>query len=246
MARLHISEVVCAVVLALAMAAPASATVATLSNDSIGGGAPSGPGNYFIPGEEVAARLTSTCDGFLVEAQVYWLSQFGGAPASLETDITIYAAGTHPTPGAVLTNQGGSPAVIVAPTLLDGVMNSFRFLDPPLDTTPLRVPVTTGQSVVVSLEHLNQNSGNVFAPGVGYDAACQGGLNSVKAVPGGWLDACGQGVPGDWVIRAVVDCEGVSLPSSTPHGLAVLAMLLVAAGISAGGRSRSGPPGRGW
>lgn len=212
----------------------ASAAEVTLSNDSTAGGVPSSPGIFFIPGEEAAAWLTSTCNGDIVAAQVYWTSQFGGNPSSQEADITLYAAGTFPAPGAILPNQGAGQAVIVAPVLLDTTLNEYRFLDPPVNSTPLRVPVVSGQTVVVSLEFLNQSSGNPFASGPGFDTdGCQAGRNAVLANPGGWADACPQGVTGDWVIRAVVDCTAAGVPAAPPWGLVALALALVVAGVLA-------------
>jgi hypothetical protein len=36
---------------------------------------------------------------------------------------------------------------------------------------------------------------------------CQAGKNGIFAIPGGWFSSCVLGVSGDFVIRAVVDCE---------------------------------------
>ena len=93
------------------------------------------------------------------------------------------------------------------PVLIDGATNEFRFLDPPVDSVPLQVPVIAGQTFVVAIEFLNQQAqGNPFVPSVEYDAdGCQAGVNAVFTIPGGWADACLAGVPGDFGIRAIVN-----------------------------------------
>ena len=167
----------------------------TIQNDSI---PPGTPLTQFISGERVAAWLTMPMAGDIVGVELFWSSQFGSAPASIETAITISAAGTFPTPGAVL-------ATITAPTLLDAGSNVFSFLDPPTNSLPVQVPVSAGQVVVVDLQFLNTNSGNVFAPSIEFDSdGCQIGKNSVLAIPGGWADACALGVTGDLGIRAIL------------------------------------------
>jgi len=217
-------------VLALHIAVPASfAAEVVVKNDSTLAGGPSTVANFFLPGESTASWLTATCNGDVVAMQVYWASQFGGTPAQLEQALTLFAAGTFPTPGAAL-------ATIPGPTLSDGVVNEFRFLDPPTNAVPLQVPVTSGQTFVVSLKFLNQSSGNPFAPSVTFDQdGCQAGANAVDASPGGWSDACVLGVTGDWVIRAVVDCAPApAVPTlGWPAGVLVLLAALAATGWAA-------------
>jgi hypothetical protein len=136
-------------------------------------------------------------------------------------------------------NQGGANAVIPGPPLVDGLMNEFRFLDPPANAVPLRVPVAAGQAFIVSLQFQNQSSGNPLAPSVVFDAdGCQAGANAVDLLPGGWSDACPLGVTGDWVIRAVIDCHASGVPASGPPGALVLGALLLAAGLAAARRLR--------
>jgi len=180
----------------------AGAAETVVQNDNGGVGAPV---TAFIPGDHASAWLTSPCDGKIVAVQIYWASQSGVAPDHIEQSITVFAAGTFPTPGAVLINDGGMNAEISAPTLTDGVLNEFRDLLP--TATPLSVPVTSGQTFVVSLEFFNENDGNPFAPSVVADTdGCQSGKNAFFTAGFGWGDACAAGVPGDWLIRAVVDC----------------------------------------
>jgi hypothetical protein len=192
-------------------------------NDSTVGGTPSTVANVFIPGESAASWLTASCNGDIVAMQVYWASQFGGAPTQVEQALTLFSAGTFPTPGASL-------ASIPGPTLSDGVMNEFRYLDPPINSIPLQIPVSSGQDFVVSVQFFNQSSGNPFAPSVTYDQdGCQTGANTADVIPGGWFDACLLGVSGDWVIRAIVDCEEPPpVPALDEPGRLALALTLLA------------------
>ena len=180
----------------------------TVQNDSLADGNSGTPCHCFVSGESAAAWLTSPCNGDIVAVQVFWRSLFGGGPSSTETAISIFGDGAFPTPGAVLVNQDNSPAVITAPTLSDGVLNEFRHLDA-AQTIPLGVPVTSGETFVVSLEVFNQSAGDIFAPTFVYDLdGCQANRNAVDVMPGGWTDTCLVGVTGDWMIRAVVECGG--------------------------------------
>ncbi len=219
-------------------APPAGAAEITVQNDT----APPGtPCNCFIPGESTAAWLTATCTGEIVAVQARWRSAVGGSPQQMEDSIRIQGAGTFPTPGSTLLNQGGSPAIVVAPTLTDGIVNEFRFLDPPSNTVPLDVPVTSGQSFVVAFKYFNQSSGGApFAPDLVYDAdGCQASRNAVDVSPGGWSDACTLGVPGDWALRAVIDCDPSLVPAGSRWGAIGLALLLLAAGSLGAARRRA-------
>ena len=176
-----------------------------LQNDSMPSAGAGIPLPAFVPDEVVAAWFTTPVTGNIVGVQILWNSVFGGNPSSQETSITIYAAGSFPTPGASL-------AVVTAPVLTDGTINEFRFLDPPQNSVALQVPVSSGQTFVVGLEILNQSSGNPFASAIEIDQdGCQGGLNSVFVIPGGWQDACLLGVTGDFGIRAIVTPEPATL-----------------------------------
>lgn len=181
----------------------AHATEVVVKNDSL---VDLGTGNVqagFVAGESASAWLTSPCSGNIVAVQVLWRSVFGDTLPSLEDSISVFNAGTFPTPGAVMTNFGGAPAVLEGPVMTDGPLNEFRFLDENM-VFPLRVPITTGQVFVVSFKFLN--STDIFSASVVTDTGCQSGKNSIFAVPGGWLSACAVGITGDFVIRAVVDC----------------------------------------
>jgi len=231
-------RVLCVVLTGMAAAAQTSlSTELTVKNDSVNNPSGGTPCHCLISGESAAAWLTAPATGDIVAVQILWKSTFGGAPDSQEASITIFDGSSFPTPGAALTNQGGGSAVIVTPTLTDGVFNEFRFLDQ-AQTVPLSVPVSSGQVFVVSLELINSNSGNQFLPSVTYDGdGCQTGLNAVDVQSGGWTDACTLGVGGDWVIRAVVD-SSAPIPATSDWGLIVSALLLVSTGSVLLRRSR--------
>jgi hypothetical protein len=237
---MQIRWILCGIVAALTLAPSSRAVEVTVLNDSTANGVPSTPLASFLPGESTAAWLTASCTGNIVAAQVYWASQVGSAPSQIEQGITLYNAGTHPTPGSVLLSQGVDPAQVVGPTLFDGVMNQFRFLDPPANTKAMSVPITSGQGFVVSLTFLNQSSGGApFAPAPTIDQdGCQPQKNAVDILPGGWLDACPLGVTGDWILRAVIDCQPPSVPASSSTGAAVLVALLSSIGLWAAVRLR--------
>lgn len=216
---------------------PAFAAEVVVLNDSTVGGTPSTVANVFLAGESTASYLTSTCDGDIVAAQVYWTSQFGGQPTQVEQMLSIFGAGVFPAPGAVLQNEGGGNAEILGPQLVDGIMNEFRFLDPPTNAVPMKVPVTTGQVFAVSLQFVNQSSGNPFAASVVYDQdGCQAQTNAAFVIPGGWNDACPLGITGDWVIRAVIACdEVVPPPSAIVPALGARGAFALAAMLATGG-----------
>jgi len=165
-------------------------------------GAGTMPCNCFVPGEQAGAVLTipaADLPAEIVKVRVGWGSQLGGAPAALEQAIHIYQGGL-PSPGAPIFSIPG-------PTLNDGVLNEF-------DLEPLPGAVVVSSSpVTVTVEFLNQSSGNPFAPSVVHDNnGCQMGKNAIFVQPGGWNDACLAGVTGDWVFEVVykpISCPGV-------------------------------------
>ncbi len=222
----------------LAIAGLADAVEVTVQNDTA---PPDTPCNCFVPGESTAATLTATCSGDIVAVQVRWRSVFISSPPQLEDSLSILAPGAFPTPGAPLLNQGAVPAVVQAPLLTDGIVNEFRFLDPPVNAVPLKVPVTVGQNFVVALKYLNQSAGGApFLPDIVFDAdGCQPGLNAVDAMPGGWVDACLVGVTGDWALRAVIDCGPPAIPVGSDWSVLGLALFLLGAGSLAVARARA-------
>ena len=182
----------------------------TVKNDSFLGGMAVIVGD-FIAGEEAAVWLTSPCDGDIVAVQIAWLEGTPGHGQSLEEAIHIYAAGSFPTPGAQLE-------ILEGPVMTPGYMNEFRYLDE-AQTMPLIVPVTEGQTFVVSLEFANPTDVDNGGPSVIRDVdGCQWGKNGLFAIPGGWLNFCFW-LNGDLVIRAIIDCQGTTGACCDAYGL---------------------------
>ena len=143
----------------------------------------------------------------ILRVGIAWGSQFGGAPQSLEQGLHIYT-GALPDPGTPIFTLPG-------PVMTDGVINEFN-LEPIAGEI-----IIPSDSFTVSLEFLNQNAGQIFAPSVVSDGAgCQSGLNLVKAIPGGWIDACGAGVTGDWVMYVVYRACGGTVSIDEPQIIA--------------------------
>ncbi|MGB0716688.1 MAG: hypothetical protein ACPGXK_12465 [Phycisphaerae bacterium] len=177
----------------------------TVQNDSLAKGQTGNVQAGFVAGESAAVWLTSPCDGNIVAVQVFWRSLVGTAPQSIEDSISLLAGGGFPTPGPALTTIGAVPSVIVGPVMTDGVFNEFRFLDEN-QVQPLTTPISKGDEFVVAFRFFNSPS--ALGPSVVTDTnGCQNGKNSLFAIPGGWLNSCILGVTGDFVIRAVVECE---------------------------------------
>lgn len=147
----------------------------------------------FVPGEEAGAILNVPAEMYPIEilrVGIGWASQYGGAFQQIEQAIHIYAGGL-PNPGTPVFSLEG-------PQLTDGVINVFD-----LEPLPGEIAIESGP-FTVTLEFLNQNSGDPFAPTVVHDGnGCQTGKNVVYAIPGGWYDAVLLGVTGDWVFFVV-------------------------------------------
>ena len=146
----------------------------------------------FGAGESAAAWLASPCVGDITKVLVLWRSQFGGAPDSLEDSITVFEPGAFPAPGT-------ERAILSGPIMVDGPLNEF--------TLPVPLPIQDGDEFVVSFKFLNDPP--QVGPSVVTDAdGCQVPKNAIFAIPpSAWFDACALGVSGDFVIRAVVDCD---------------------------------------
>ena len=147
----------------------------------------------FVTGEEAGAVLQAPSEHYPIEilrVGIGWASQYGGTPQSLESAIHIYDAGL-PNPGTPIFTQEG-------PLLTDGYINEFDF-----EPVPGEIIIDSGP-FTVTLEFLNSNAGNIYAPSMIHDGnGCQAGKNVVFAIPGGWFDACLLGVSGDWVVYAI-------------------------------------------
>ena len=154
----------------------------------------------FVTGEQAGAIFTAPAAHYPIEIiaiGIGWGSQLGGAPQSLEEAVHIYAGGL-PNPGVPIFSLTG-------PALTDGFINTFNIAPIPGNKTILAGPFT------ITLEFLNSNSGDIFAPTMVHDGnGCQGGKNVIKAVPGGWFNACALGVSGDWVVTATYRCLATS------------------------------------
>ncbi|HFC29435.1 MAG TPA: DUF11 domain-containing protein [Oceanospirillales bacterium] len=176
-----------------------SAAEITVQNDSLTNNGTGAIQAGFVVGEEAAVWLDSPCDGNIVAAQILWRSQSGVTPTVIQDSIKFYDAGTFPNPGSMLDE-------IVGPVLTDGVINEYRFKDEN-SVIPLIVPVTNGNTYVMSLKFLEQPPAT--GPSVVNDTdGCQAGRNGINALlpPLTWFSSCDLGVSGDWVMRAVIDC----------------------------------------
>jgi uncharacterized repeat protein (TIGR01451 family) len=188
---------------AIAFATSGLASEVTVQNDSLADGDSGTIQAGFVAGEEAAAWLTSPCTGNIVAAQIFWRSLFGTAPVSVENAVNIYRSGTYPIPGA-LAQQ------ILGPVLTDGVLNEYRYLDEN-NTIPLVVPVVQAETFVLSLAFAEAPDPTQGPSVVNDSDGIEPNRNAIYAFLGGntyqWFPNTTLGVNGDWVIRAVVDCQ---------------------------------------
>ncbi|MBL0164368.1 MAG: DUF11 domain-containing protein [Xanthomonadales bacterium] len=188
--------------LASLIAGSASAAEMTVQNDSLSNFSTAIIEAGFVTGEKGASWLTSPCDGNIVAVQIFWLSATGGTGQLLGQSIEIYRSGTFPEPGALAQQING-------PLLSDGVINEYRFLDDN-NTVPLIVPVTNNETFVVAYTFSEDPLAS--GPSLAVDAdGIHTGRNAIYAHLFGstyaWLSSESFSVPGDWVIRAVVNCQ---------------------------------------
>jgi len=232
-ARCHRILFMSAALFAVSTLAASAQTIHILKNDATVAGVPSTVLNTLLSGESAAAKLTATCSGRITAAEIYWASTVGGTPASLEQSITIFSD-TGTAPGVPLLNGDGSNAVIATPALVDGVMNTYRHLDPPTNNQALSVPVTAGQLLWVSLALFNSGAGTIFSPGPTYDQdGCKPNRNAAFAIPGGWVDGCLAGLTGDFVIRAELTCDFPTVPAAGDAARTLMIVLIVLLGALA-------------
>jgi len=102
---------------------PSIAAEIIVRNDSMTDASSVTPCVCFMPGDVPAAWLTAPMSGKIVGVQIFWKSSLGGAPDHQETAIRVYDGSTFPTPGSILSNDGGGDAEIAIPMLADGVLN---------------------------------------------------------------------------------------------------------------------------
>jgi len=195
------SGLIAVLAMGLVVMSSAQAAEVVVKNDSFVDGGTVAIQTGFVAGEQAAVWLTSPCDGTIVAIQVYWRSYLGGAVQTVEDSIFIFGDGTFPYPGPILE-------ILEAPVMTDGVLNEYRFLDEN-QTVPIAVPVSEGQRFVVSFKFYE--SPEVLGPSLVTDTnGCQFAKNALFAIPpGSWYNACSLGLSGDFVIRAVVDCQDI-------------------------------------
>jgi hypothetical protein len=167
----------------------------------------------------LATLLTAPSDGTIVGVQILWGSAGGAAAPSQQTAIRISSFdGDQFAPAATL-------ATIELPTLADGVVNEFRFLDPGTNFIPLAVPISSGESFFVDIEFASYTGdGNSGLPSVLLDSDGTQGTNSLLA-GGLWLPySIGVTGGGDIGIRAII--QPVPEPSTyVLAAMGVVAML---------------------
>lgn len=182
-------------VLSTVSARPLAGQQIVLQNDSVADFSQTAIQAGFVAGERAAAWLTSTCTGNVSSVRILWLSLTGGGGDTLGESISISRAGTYPAPGSLVVELFG-------PVLTDGFLNEIAV--PP-------VAVATGETIVVDFRFLNNPP--AIGPSIVTDVdGCQTGANGLFAIPPSiWFDACLLGVSGDFVIRAVVDCDSAAV-----------------------------------
>lgn len=186
-------------------ALPTLADEVVVQNDSLTAGDQATVCPCFGVGEEAAVWLTSPCDGAIVGFQIFWRSQIGGSPISLEDSVIVYEGGAFPNPGPIKSE-------LLAPALQDGGLNEFRFEDEN-QTIPINIPVTAGEEFVLSLKFFNAST--LFGPSILFDdSGITPNKNAVKVNGSLWQSAESLGVTGDWIIRAIIDCTGGQIGSA--------------------------------
>lgn len=132
--------------------ARAAAAEIVVKNDTVfGPGYPATPDpfvNEHEPNLRLGAWLTSPIDGLIVGIQIAWGSVNGTADPIVQGPIRISSYeddGGFPNPGPLW-------ATIQSPTLLDGIVNEYRHLDPATGLLPLAIPVVAGQGFLIDLE----------------------------------------------------------------------------------------------
>lgn len=192
------------IILALGMclSGAADAVEITIKNDSLVDFGQAAIVWGFVSGEKAASWLTSPCDGDLVALQVFWRSPSGIAPFSIQESIDVYRSGTFPQPGDIALQVFG-------PVMNDNALNEFRYLDEN-NTLPISVPVVQDETVVVAFTFAAAPEAGVDPSVVRDTDGIQADRNAILADIGAqfaWFPASTLGVMGDWVIRAVVDCD---------------------------------------
>ena len=200
--------------MALGLAAAAPAAEVTVKNDGLTDFSTGTIQAGFVAGEKAAAWLTTPCGGNIVAVQVFWRSLLGGSAFVIGDAIDVHRAGSFPIPGELALS-------VLGPVLNDGVINEYRYLDEN-NTIPISVPVSEGETFVVAYTFSEAPPGS--GPSVVNDAdGIQPNRNGLYAelAPGvfAWFSSSTLGVTGDWVIRAVVDCQATAVQADVSVGL---------------------------
>jgi hypothetical protein len=197
-----------------AAACGASADELTFKNDSLEDGGTAAVQAGFVNGEIGAATFEIPAEYFPLQVkrlQFFWSSFFGGAPDSLQEAILVWDKGL-PDPGVPIFDADG-------PVLVDGFLNEF-------DIELFEVIVEEPSPITVGLQFSDAPNGNPFKPSLVTDVdGCQGGLNPLFAIPGGWKDLCSFGASGDFVIRVVVEPMGQPVCEADCDGNGLLNVL---------------------
>jgi len=157
----------------------------------------------FVPGEQAGSVFDNIpVDHYPIEIRsvgIGWGTVFGGQGATIERAIHIYE-GALPDPGTPSFS-------LVGPQLTDGAINVFDLQPIPGDKIVDSGPFT----VAIEFETMNVNQ--VFVPSIVNDGnGCQAGRNLIFAQPGGWMEACGTGMSGDWVITVTYSKTECDVP----------------------------------
>jgi len=146
----------------------------------------------FIYEEEAGSVFPVPAEHFPIEILrigIGWGSIMGGNIPQVERALFIYN-GQLPDPGEPVFTLPG-------PQLADGVINEFNF-------EALGSFIIEAPPIAATLQFQIENLNNIYAPTLVYDGnGCQAGKNLIKAIPGGWTDACTEGLSGDWVFHLV-------------------------------------------
>lgn len=195
---------------------PSSASEIVLQKDSLTPGAIGAHFHGLDGGTRVGQSLISPVDGTIVGVQVWWGKAGGGAPPSQNATIRISSESYNPSFDLTTLAQ------INSPTMIDGVLNEFRFSDPGSNTVPISVPITAGTRFWIDVEALVDVAST--DPFVMFDQAQVGAPRQYDFVksPGGpyYVQALAIGIrnAGELAIRAIV----VPVPEPSTYLLAAV------------------------
>jgi uncharacterized repeat protein (TIGR01451 family) len=197
----------------LAVSQATTANEVTVKNDSLSDFGKAVIVQGFIAGEMAGSWLTSPCDGNLVAVQIFWRSASGTEPFVIGNSINIYRSGVFPAPGVLALSVGG-------PVMNDNALNEFRYQDEN-NTLPISVPVASNETVVVAFEF--SEAQQPADPSVVRDTdGIQPNRNAIYGDIGlgpDWYSAFDLGIHGDWVIRAVINCQTTSTDANVSAAL---------------------------